>query len=129
MELGGEQSLCSYLKSKPGRKLSENEARHIFRQLVEGTKYLHEKHIVHRDLKLENALIDGEKNIKIIDFGFSVSTKKEEILKNFCGTPSYMAPEIVTRKEYNGMYADVWALGVMLYIMLSGKLPFSGNII
>ena len=83
-------------------------------------KYLHEQCICHRDLKLENILIDERNNVKLIDFGFSVSTPLDSKLKIFCGTPSYMAPEIVQKKEYNGFSTDVWSLGVILFLMLTG---------
>ena len=82
--------------------------------------------ICHRDLKLENILIDERNNVKIIDFGFSVSSAPDQKLKIFCGTPSYMAPEIVQKKDYNGFATDIWSLGIILYVMLSGNYPFKG---
>lgn len=126
MELGGQQSLHSYLKTKDGGKLNEEEARSVFKQLVEGTRYLHERNIAHRDLKLENILIDDDNKIKIIDFGFSVPVEKGKLLTVCCGTPSYMAPELANRKDYDGIGVDIWALGIILYVMLSGKFPFKG---
>ena len=89
-------------------------------------KYLHDIQICHRDLKLENILIDERNNLKLIDFGFSVCTPHDSKLKIFCGTPSYMAPEIVLKKEYNGFATDVWSLGVILYLILAGNHPFKG---
>jgi MAP/microtubule affinity-regulating kinase len=74
MEYVGKQSLHSYLKSKPNRSLEEDEAKHIFQQILEALAYLHEKHIIHRDLKLENILLDENFNVKIIDYGFSIIT-------------------------------------------------------
>jgi serine/threonine protein kinase len=88
---------------------------------------LHENNIAHRDLKLDNILIDENNRIKLIDFGFSVFANSEHKLQLFCGTPHYMDPDIVKKKDYNGQAADVWALGVILFIILTGKLPFFGE--
>ena len=104
--------------------LPENQCRIIFRQLADAVAYLHTKNVVHRDLKLDNILVDENNGVKLIDFGFSVSASAEHKLQLFCGTPHYMDPDIVKKKEYNGHAADVWALGVILFIILTGKLPF-----
>lgn len=82
--------------------------------------------VVHRDIKLENILLDQQNNIKIIDFGFSIIIGEDKKLKIFCGTPSYMSPEIVSKVEYTGQKSDIWALGILLYVMLQGKFPFKG---
>jgi len=95
MEYVGGGSLHGYLKSKPNRRLDEKEARRIFKQVLEAIRYCHSRHITHRDIKLENLLLDDQLNIKIIDFGFSTCIPNEKKIKIFCGTPSYMAPEIV----------------------------------
>lgn len=87
-------SLQAYLKNTSMRKQSEEHAKYIFRQIVYAVKYLHSKNICHRDLKFENILIDDRNNIKIIDFGFSILCDPSKKLTLFCGTPSYMAPEI-----------------------------------
>ncbi len=126
MEYVGKNSLHSFLKSKTNRQLSEQEARSIFTQICSGVSYCHAKHIVHRDLKLENILLDDFNNVKIIDFGFSITIDPEKKLNVFCGTPSYMAPEIVAKLYYRGNAADVWALGVCLFAMLCGRFPFRG---
>lgn len=76
---------------------------------------------------MENLLLDDDKNIKIIDFGFSTCIPNEKRVKIFCGTPSYMAPEIVNKTEYCGPPADVWALGVLLFTMLCGCFPYRGS--
>ena len=118
-------SLGAFLKKKPGRRLEETECKSIFRQMVRAVEYIHEQKVTHRDLKLENLLMDNEKDlVKVIDFGFSTCFSHEKKVKLFCGTPTYMAPEIVMRKEYSGPPADVWALGVVLFVMLCGCFPF-----
>lgn len=87
---------------------------------------MHEKHYCHRDLKPDNIIYQKDcQKIKIIDFGFAISCKDK--LKFFCGTPAYMAPEIVNKKEYSGSAADIWACGVILYQLLTGVLPFRSN--
>merc|ERR1712008_538967 len=95
--------------------------------MYEGIRYMHDRHIVHRDVKLENLLLDEAGTVQIIDFGFSTIVPPGKKLKIFCGTPSYMAPEIVARKEYSGFCADVWAMGVLLYALLCGSFPFRGQ--
>ena len=83
--------------------------------------------MVHRDIKLENVMIDAHNNVKIIDFGFSITIPKDKKLSIFCGTPSYMAPEIARRQQYCGRAADVWSLGILLYALLHGRFPFRGE--
>jgi serine/threonine protein kinase len=124
MEFCGGGNLCSYVKMR--KRLGEDEARRIFQQLALSLEYLHSKDIVHRDVKLENVLFDGEKNCKLVDFGFSVYVRDKK-LKIFCGTPSYMAPEIVQRTEYLGKPVDIWSLGVVLYALLCGCFPFTAK--
>jgi len=123
-EFVGTQSLHSYLKPKPSRRLPEAEAKKIFKQIIEGLGYMHSMNIVHRDIKLENLLLDSKNNVKIIDFGFSIENPKDKTLNVFCGTPSYMAPELVTKKNYYGHLIDIWAAGILLYVILAGYFPF-----
>jgi serine/threonine protein kinase len=127
MEYVRGKSLHSYLKAQPNRQFEEWEAKTLFRQVVGGIEYCHSKSIAHRDIKLENLLLDEHNNVKIIDFGFSTCIPNTKKIKIFCGTPSYMSPEIVLRQEYAGPPADVWALGVLLYAMLCGTFPFKGR--
>lgn len=115
-------NLCTYVKSK--RRLSEDESRKIFFQLVQAVEYLHSQNIIHRDIKLENVLFTDSKDIKLIDFGFSTIAQNGKKLRVFCGTPSYMAPEIVRRMEYEGKPVDMWSLGILLYALLCGCFPF-----
>ena len=120
-------SLHGYLKAQPERKFEECEAKKLFKQVINGIEYCHSKSITHRDIKLENLLLNENNTVKIIDFGFSTCIPNTKKIKIFCGTPSYMSPEIVLRKEYAGPPADVWALGVLLYAMLCGCFPFKGR--
>ena len=99
----------------------------MFKAIVSAIAYCHSKQICHRDIKLENILLDEQGNPKLIDFGFSTCIPNDKKVKIFCGTPSYMSPEIVQKIEYNGPPADVWALGVLLYALLTGTFPFKGN--
>ena len=119
-------SLHGYLKQRALRRLEEAEARRVFVQIVTGLQYCHAKSIAHRDIKLENVLLDENREVKIIDFGFSTQTVAGQRSRMFCGTPSYMAPEIVARKEYSAAQADIWALGVLLFALLAGSFPFKG---
>ena len=82
--------------------------------------YLHQRNVTHRDIKLENIIIDNKDRIKLIDFGFCCLISNEVKLKVFCGTPSYMCPEIVMKKEYSGPPTDIWATGILFYAMLCG---------
>ncbi|KAK3090434.1 hypothetical protein FSP39_011834 [Pinctada imbricata] len=105
-------------------RLSESDARRIFQQLLNVVSYLHENGICHRDIKLDNILLDEFYNIKLIDFGFSRCLKKRSPLSTNCGSYVYAAPEILQGVNYAGIPADIWSMGVCLYAMLCGRLPF-----
>lgn len=107
-------------------RFSEDEARFFFQQLISGVSYCHSMQICHRDLKLENTLLDGSTppRLKICDFGYSKSSVFHSQPKSTVGTPAYIAPEVFSRKKYDGKIADVWSCGVTLYVMLVGAYPF-----
>lgn len=119
---GGE--LFSYIDEKGG--LEEVEVVWIFRQIIAALLYCHRIHIHHRDLKPENILLDRENfNIKLVDFGMAALQPQGKFLSTPCGSPHYAAPEVLSLRQYDGSKADVWSCGVILYVMLSGVLPFN----
>ncbi|XP_036076830.1 serine/threonine-protein kinase SIK3 isoform X4 [Rousettus aegyptiacus] len=108
-------------------RMAEKEARRKFKQIVAAVFFCHCRNIVHRDLKAENLLLDANLNIKIADFGFSNLFTPGQLLKTWCGSPPYAAPELFEGKEYDGPKVDIWSLGVVLYVLVCGALPFDGS--
>ena len=108
-------------------KLSEPMTKVIFKQIIEGLRYIHKKKIVHRDIKLDNILIDLTNTVKICDFGVSKKINKGDIMYDHCGTPAYIAPEIFKNRGYEGFSCDIWSAGVTLYYMLGGVQPFCAD--
>ncbi|XP_068097036.1 serine/threonine-protein kinase SIK2 [Hyperolius riggenbachi] len=107
-------------------RLDETEARRKFWQILSAVEYCHSRNIVHRDLKAENLLLDTHKNIKIADFGFGNFYKSGEPLATWCGSPPYAAPEVFEGQQYEGPQLDIWSMGVVLYVLVCGALPFDG---
>uniref|UniRef100_A0A182ILU5 non-specific serine/threonine protein kinase n=1 Tax=Anopheles atroparvus TaxID=41427 RepID=A0A182ILU5_ANOAO len=124
-EYASQGEIFDYI-AKYGR-LNERAARNKFWQILSAVEYCHNKGIVHRDLKAENLLLDSKMDIKIADFGFSNFYKKGELLATWCGSPPYAAPEVFEGKRYTGPEIDIWSLGVVLYVLVCGALPFDGS--
>ncbi|ORY72724.1 kinase-like domain-containing protein [Leucosporidium creatinivorum] len=108
-------------------KMPEDEARRFFQQIMSALEYCHSHNIVHRDLKPENLLLDEHLNVKIADFGLSNIMRDGDFLKTSCGSPNYAAPEVISGKLYAGPEIDIWSCGVILYVMLCGRLPFDDD--
>ncbi|ORE06714.1 Pkinase-domain-containing protein [Rhizopus microsporus var. microsporus] len=121
------KELFNYIVEK-GR-MSEDDARRFFQQIICAVEYCHRHKIVHRDLKPENLLLDANNNVKIADFGLSNIMTDGDFLKTSCGSPNYAAPEVISGKLYAGPEVDVWSCGVILYVMLCGRLPFDDEYI
>ncbi|KAF8823538.1 hypothetical protein HHX47_DHR10000344 [Lentinula edodes] len=105
-------------------RMEEKRARRFFQQIISGIEYSHRLKIVHRDLKPENVLLDDGLNVKIADFGLSNEISDGDFLSTSCGSPNYAAPEVIRGAVYAGPEIDVWSSGVILYVMLCGRLPF-----
>ncbi|CAN6290834.1 unnamed protein product [Urochloa humidicola] len=111
-------------------RLAEDEARIYFHQLINAVDYCHSRGVYHRDLKPENLLLDSHGSLKVSDFGlsaFAPQTKEDGLLHTACGTPNYVAPEVLADKGYNGMAADVWSCGIILFVLMAGYLPFDDS--
>ncbi|CAG9462190.1 unnamed protein product [Pedinophyceae sp. YPF-701] len=128
MEYASGGALHSYMWAKEDHKCTEEEARTMIRQMVAALDYCHRRRIIHRDLKPENILLDADCNVKVADFGLAAITSPfSQNLGQSVGTPEFAAPEIVNGKEYDGPTVDIWSLGVILYEMTVGSLPFKGG--
>ena len=127
MEHMDKGDLYTLLKSQKKGRLSEPQAKPLFLQILRGLEYIHSQRILHRDIKLDNILIDQSSNLKICDFGISRTIIPSHRMTEQSGTPAFMAPEIISGGGYEGFGSDIWSLGVVLYCLLTGTLPFRGN--
>ena len=126
MEVCGGGDLLTYVRRR--RKLKEDVACHLFRQIIVGLHYCHQQQVLHRDIKLDNVLLTSQGDVKICDFGVSKFIQKpQELMHEQCGTPAYIAPEVFQGKGYQGYQSDVWSAGVVLYAMLYGTVPFKAS--
>lgn len=126
MEVCGGGDLLTYVRKR--RRIKEDVACHIFRQIVEGLMYCHSRKILHRDIKLDNILLTSQGTVKICDFGVSkLINRPREAMYEQCGTPAYIAPEVFENKGYQSFQSDVWSAGVVLYAMLYGTVPFKAS--
>jgi 5'-AMP-activated protein kinase catalytic alpha subunit len=124
MELAGNGELYECMQNQ---KITEDQARFYFRQIINGVEYIHRNRITHRDLKPENILMDSNNLVKIGDFGLSNLMKDGKLLKTACGSLNYAAPEIVSERKYEGTSIDIWSSGVILYTLIVGALPFAND--
>ncbi|XP_067942877.1 testis-specific serine/threonine-protein kinase 1-like [Watersipora subatra] len=125
MEIAGHGDLLEYIKLRGS--IPDRRSCTFFRNLLDGVEYLHSHNIVHRDLKCENLLLDVHNNIKISDFGFARRFENSETCRTFCGSAAYAAPEILQGVPYEPRGYDVWSMGVILYIMVCGSMPFDDS--
>jgi len=125
LEWAGRGDLLAYVRLKGAIK--EPESARLFSEMCTALDYLHGIGIVHRDLKCENVLLSSQNQIKLADFGFARSIKANEVSKTFCGSAAYAAPELLQGIPYNGPTADIWSMGVILYIMICSSMPFRDN--
>ncbi|XP_045175943.2 testis-specific serine/threonine-protein kinase 1-like [Mercenaria mercenaria] len=125
MEHAGHGDLLEFIKLRGA--IPEEKAKVMFFQLAQAINYLHNRNIVHRDLKCENILLDNTNNIKVSDFGFARTFDAGDISKTFCGSAAYAAPEILRGQPYHLPLHDIWAMGVILYIMVCGSMPYDDS--
>ncbi|OMJ93960.1 hypothetical protein SteCoe_3022 [Stentor coeruleus] len=120
-------ALNNHLVAKSHKRLDEAEASVIYKQIISALEYCHEKNITHRDIKLENVQLDLDYKVKLIDYGFATCYSNDKKTLVFCGSPSYMAPEIINKQQFAGPPVDIWASGILLYVLVTGKFPFQSS--
>lgn len=125
MEFAPGGDLLRYVRQR--RRLTEARSQELLKQLLDGLHHIHRMGVAHRDIKLENLLLDSFALLKIADFGVAVTMTGDRRLTEHCGTPSYIAPEIILDGGYEGPPVDVWSAGIVAYAMLCGRVPFKGD--
>ncbi|KAL4237519.1 protein serine/threonine kinase [Mactra antiquata] len=125
MEHAGHGDMLEFIKLRGA--IPEEKAKPMFKQMVNAIEYLHNNQIVHRDLKCENLLLDNSNNVKVSDFGFARTFENGDVSKTFCGSAAYAAPEVLRGEPYNLPLHDIWAMGVILYIMVCGSMPYDDS--
>jgi serine kinase len=126
LEYAKKGDMLTYIQ-EVGGPLPDDDCRQWMYQICDAVKYLHERNIIHRDLKLENLLLDSSNNIKLCDFGFAKDSSSK-LSETYCGSKAYAAPEILLGQPYDPKKADVWAIGVVLFIFLTGHMPFKEDV-
>lgn len=125
MEYAGGGELFTKISNEG--KFPEPEARNIFGQVIAAVEHMHSHNIIHRDIKAENVLYAGQRLVKVGDFGFSTLSKPDNPLSTFCGSPPYAAPELFKDESYFGTFVDIWALGILVYFIVTGIMPFRAD--
>lgn len=128
LEYLGPHTLAAHLDNKKIEKnrMDEDEAAHVFHEIGQALKNLHALNIAHRDLKIHNVIMGAKGEVKLIDFGYAIKCALGELTNTFCGTPTYMPPEVISRQPYDGTKSDIWSFGICLYRTICGKFPFTG---